>query len=509
MNRPRKNRWLTASIWLAWAGVWLFFLGGAEASEAVAADRPDVLFIMADDLRPELASYGSRAITPHLDRLARRGVQFDRAYCQQALCNPSRSSLLTGRRPDFLRVWDNSTHFRTHQPDLHTLPQWFKDHGYSARCVGKIFHNWHTSEKGDPRSWSAPEFLHFAQQGANLAAVPAPLPPNLASPAPRPYGTSLPAAPLYECRDVPDEAYYDGRVAAEGVRLIEEPRDQPLFLAVGFWKPHAPFNAPKKYWDLYDRAGLPPLNPARPSDAPELAFHDSRELLGMPPDRVEFTAEQVAEIRHGYFANISYLDAQLGKLLDALNRCGRLDNTIILFVGDHGYHLGEHQLWAKNSSFELDARVPLLIAPPECRRAGERTANLVELIDIFPTLVELCGLPGPAGLEGMSLASMLGDRALSGKPAAFTQAPRPAYFEREPGGQPAAMGLSVRTAEVRYTQWRDWASGQVLARELYDHQQQSAELVNCIDDPRWQVARAHAEAVLEGQFPRRSPGASR
>ena len=186
MNRPRKNRWLTASIWLAWAGVWLFFLGGAEASEAVAADRPDVLFIMADDLRPELASYGSRAITPHLDRLARRGVQFDRAYCQQALCNPSRSSLLTGRRPDFLRVWDNGTHFRTHQPDLHTLPQWFKDHGYSARCVGKIFHNWHTSEKGDPRSWSAPEFLHFAQQGANLAAVPAPLPPNLASPAPRP-----------------------------------------------------------------------------------------------------------------------------------------------------------------------------------------------------------------------------------------------------------------------------------------------------------------------------------
>ena len=507
MTRSRKNRWLSASLRLAWAGASLVFLGSAEAGEA--AGRPDVLFIMADDLRPELASYGSTAITPHLDRLARRGVQFDRAYCQQSLCNPSRSSLLTGRRPDFLRVWDNSTHFRTHQPDLPTLPQWFKDHGYSARCVGKIFHNWHTSEKGDPRSWSAPEFLHFAQQGANLAAVPAPLPPNLASPAPRPYGTSLPAAPLYECRDVPDEAYYDGRVAAEGVRLIEEPRDQPLFLAVGFWKPHAPFNAPKKYWDLYDRAGLPPLNPARPSDAPELAFHDSRELLGMPPDRVEFTAEQVAEIRHGYFANISYLDAQLGKLLDALNRCGRLDNTIILFVGDHGYHLGEHQLWAKNSNFELDARVPLLIAPPECRRAGERTANLVELIDIFPTLVELCGLPGPAGLEGMSLASMLGDRALSGKPAAFTQAPRPAYFDREPGGQPAAMGLSVRTAEVRFTQWRDWASGQVLARELYDHQQQSAELVNCIDDPRWQVARAHAEAVLEGQFPRRSPGASR
>jgi len=477
----------------------------AGAEDTTSAGKPDVLFIMADDQRPELASYGSVAITPNLDRLARRGVQFDRAYCQQALCNPSRSSLLTGRRPDSLRVWDNSTHFRTHHPEVTTLPQWFKDHGYNSRCVGKIFHNWHTSEKGDRRSWSGPEFLHFAQQGANLALVSGPMPPNVASPAPRAYGTSVPAAPLYECRDVPDEAYYDGRVAAEAVRLIEEAQDQPLFLAVGFWKPHAPFNAPKKYWDLYDRATLPTFDPARPAAAPELAFHDNRELLGIPPDQVELTPEQVAEIRHGYFANITYLDAQLGKLLDALERGGRLDRTIILFVGDHGYHLGEHGLWAKNSNFELDARVPCVIAPPGCQRAGQRTSAIVELLDLFPTLVELCGLPMPDGLEGVSLAPVLSDITHAVKSAAFTQHPRPAYFDREPGGQPAAMGVSVRTAEARYTEWRDWRDGTVLARELYDQEQQPEELINRVSDLRWAEARTRAESLLEAQFPRSAP----
>jgi iduronate 2-sulfatase len=503
------NRVVRLFLGVVLAAAWLLLPTSVWAQNTAADGRPDVLFIMADDCRPELASYGSAAITPHLNRLARRGVQFDRAYCQQALCNPSRSSLLTGRRPDSLRVWDNSTHFRTHHPDLTTLPQWFKDHGYDARCVGKIFHNWHTSEKGDPRSWSGPEFLHFAQQGANLATMPIPLPPNLASPAPRAYGTSVPAAPLYECRDVPDEAYYDGRVAAEAVRLIQEAQDRPLFLAVGFWKPHAPFNAPKKYWDLYDRATLPTFNPARPVAAPELAFHDNRELLGIPPDQVELTPAQVAEVRHGYFANISYLDAQLGKVLDALERSGRLDRTIILFVGDHGYHLGEHGLWAKNSNFELDSRVPCLIAPPQCRRAGERTAAIVELIDLFPTLVELCGLPMPDGLEGLSLVPVLSDTTHAVKPAAFTQHPRPAYFDREPGGQPAAMGVSVRTAGVRYTEWRDWRDNAVLAREIYDHGQESDELVNRIDDPEWAAARTEAEAVLEAQFPRSIPNAGR
>lgn len=474
----------------------LLLLAGSAAVQA--APPLNVLFIMADDLRPELASYGSPAITPNLDRLASRAIQFNRAYCQQAVCNPSRSSMLTGRRPDTLGYWCNGIHFRELNPDVTTLPLWFKEHGYTTRCVGKIFHNWHTAEHGDPRSWSAPEFLHYANHGDDAAEVSGELPPNRASPTPRLYTK----VPLYECRDVLDEAYFDGRVAAEAVRVLGEVRDQPFFLAVGFWKPHAPFNAPQKYWDLYDRAKLPPLDPSRPTGAPDVALHDGRELRGGPPNQVTFTSEQVAEIRHGYFANISYLDAQVGKVLDALQQQGLAERTVIVFVGDHGYHLGEHTLWAKTSNFELDARVPLLIASPGIEGGAQRTNSLAELLDLFPTLVELCGLPVPGGLEGVSLAPVLRDPSQSVKPAAFTQHPRPAYYDREPSKAPQTMGCSVRTSNVRYTEWRDWKSGEVVARELYDHGSDPAETRNAIDDPRLKSSLAEARALLTAQFPK-------
>lgn len=466
-------------------------------SEAADNGKGNVLFIMADDLRPELASFGSPAITPNFNRLAKRSVQFDRAYCQQALCNPSRSSMLTGRRPDSLRIWHNGMHFRERNPDVTTLPLWFKQHGYTSRCVGKVFHNWHTKEKGDPRSWSAPEFLHYANHGDDAAQVTGELPPNVASAAPRKYGQ----VPLYECRDVPDEAYYDGRVATEAVRVMREVREQPFFLAVGFWKPHAPFNAPKKYWDLYDRSKLPPLNPARPTGAPDVAFHDGRELRGVPPNQVTFTPEQAAEIRHGYFANISFLDAQLGKVLDELDRLKLTDRTVIVFCGDHGYHLGEHTQWAKTSNFEYDAHVPLLLARPKSANAGKRTSSLAELVDLFPTLVELCGLPRPEGLEGTSLVPVLNDVSKSVKPAAFTQHPRPSYFDREPSGEPTTMGVSVRTARVRYTEWRDWKTKNFVARELYDTERDPAELRNAVDDAALTKAQAEAERLLRKQFP--------
>src|SRR5687768_15507453 len=257
---------------------WLLAALVAPLCAVRAAEPPaNVLFIMADDYRPELGSYGSAALTPNLDRLAKAGVQFGRAYCQQALCNPSRSSMLTGRRPDTLGLWSNGTHFRdagSANADVTTIPLWFKEHGYQSRCVGKIFHNWHTEVKGDPQSWSAPEFLHYANHGDDDAKVSGPLPPNLAKTVTGGYAKNG----ICEMRDVPDEAYYDGRVAAEAVRVLGKVKDKPFFLAVGFWKPHAPFNAPKKYWDLYDRAALPPLDPARPRGAPDLAFHDSREI---------------------------------------------------------------------------------------------------------------------------------------------------------------------------------------------------------------------------------------
>jgi iduronate 2-sulfatase len=469
-------------------------------SAPAAAVRQNVLFIMADDYRPELASYGSPAVTPNLDRLARRAVQFDRAYCQQAVCNPSRSSMLTGLRPDTIKIWNNSTHFRDQNPEVQTLPQHFKQNGYTARCVGKIFHNWHTAVKGDARSWSAPEFLHYATHGEDSPQVQGAIPPNQATGGPRKYLNVF----MCESRDVPDEAYYDGRVAAEAVRVLGEVKDQPFFLAVGFWKPHAPFNAPKKYWDLYDRAKLPPLDPRRPVGAPEIAFHDSREILGLPGERVTLTPAQESEMRHGYFANISYMDAQLGKVLDALDRSGVADRTIVVFVGDHGYHIGEHTQWGKTSNFEFDARPPLFIASPGSAQAGKRTSSLVELIDLFPTLVDLCKLPAVVGLEGKSLVPVLRNPAATVKPAAFTQHPRPGYYDREPEKVPKAMGCSVRTARVRYTEWRDWKTGDTVARELYIDADEPAETRNRVDDPSFASVQREAETLLRARFPKQA-----
>jgi len=473
-------------------------LTASSALNASAAEKPNVLFLMADDLRVELASYGSPAITPNLSRLARSSLQFDRAYCQQAVCNPSRSSLLTGRRPDTLRVWNNSTHFRDPNPDVTTIPLWFKEHGYTSRCVGKIFHNWHTQVKGDPRSWSAPEFLHYANHGDDVAQVVGPLPTNFAKTT---AGFGYEKAGICECRDVPDEAYYDGRVAVEAARVLDEVKNQPFFLAVGFWRPHAQFNAPKRYWDLYDRAKLPPLDPRRPAGAPDVAFHQSTEVLGPVARQQSPTPEQAAEMRHGYFANISYMDAQLGKVLDALDKSGVADRTIVVFVSDHGYHVGEHTLWGKTSNFELDARVPMMLRAPGISPQGRRTSSLVELLDLFPTLAELCGLPRPEGLEGTSLAPILRDPAKSVKQAAFTQHPRPAYYDRTPSKKPEAMGVSVRTAKARYTEWRDWQTGKPVARELYLESDEPAETRNQIDDPAAADFQQEAERLLLQQFP--------
>jgi iduronate 2-sulfatase len=469
------------------------------ASSLAAADRPNVLFIMADDFRPELGCYGSPALTPHLDRLAAQGLRFDRAYCQQAVCNPSRSSLLTGRRPDSLRIWNNSVHFREPNPEVTTLPAWFKQHDYTTRCVGKIFHNWHTAVKGDRPSWSADEYLHYANHGNDTPQVPLPLPTNLAT---LNQNRGYRENGLCECRDVPDEAYYDGRVAAEAIRVLTEVKDQPFFLAVGFWKPHAPFNAPKKYWDLYDRAQLPALDARRPQGAPDMAFHQSTEILGPPAKQTPVSNEQAAEMRHGYLANISYMDAQIGKVLDALAQSGVAERTLIVFFADHGYHVGEHGLWGKTSNFEFDAHVPLLIRAPQGGVQGKATPALAELVDLFPTLAELCGLPQPAGLDGTSLASLVRGEKSAVKAAAYTQHPRPAYYDREPGGQPKAMGYSVRTDQVRYTEWRDWKTKEVVARELYLTERDPAETINQINSTNHSQDLAKAEKLLLEKFPR-------
>jgi iduronate 2-sulfatase len=468
-----------------------------------SADKPNVLFIVADDLRAELGCYGSAAKTPHLDALAKQGVRFDRAYCQQGVCNPSRSSFLCGRRPDALHLWNNGTHFREKNPDVLTLPEHFQANGYTTRCVGKIFHNWHTKEKGDRRSWSADEFLHYANHGDDKPQVKGVLPENLAKLADWNYG----ATTVTECRDVPDEAYYDGRVATEAVKVLKEVKDKPFFLAVGFWKPHAPFNAPKKYWDLYDRGKLPKLDPARPKNAVDVAFHDSREVLLIPPKTRTPTPEQAAEMRHGYFANISFMDAQVGKVLAALSESGLDKNTVVVFISDHGYHVGEHTLWGKTSCFEYDARVPLIVATPGGKPGT--TMSLAELVDLFPTLTDLCGLKRPDKLDGVSQVPVLKDVSKSVKGVAFTQHPRPAYYDRTESKLPDAMGYSVRTATHRYTEWRAWKDSNLLGAELYAHDTDPAELTNLAGEPDAAAVRKTAREALHRQFPPDTPPSNR
>lgn len=468
--------------------VWALLLAGSVLSPGLAVagtpDRPNVLFIASDDLRMNLGCYGDPvAKTPNLDALARRGMLFERAYCQQALCNPSRASLLTGLRPDTLRVWNLPTHFRETTPEAVTLPQYFKQHGYFTQNIGKIFHNWRTKIEGDPVSWSVPAVMHFASHGQDVAVIDGgELPPNHAR------------AKAAEARDVPDEAYFDGRVAAAAVRALRDlcRRTEPFFLGLGFWKPHTPFNPPKRYWDLYRREDIPPLrHPAPPTGGPALALHKSAEGLAQGP-------EATLELRHGYYAATTYLDAQLGKVLAELEALGLANKTVVVFWSDHGFHLGEHGLWGKTSNYELDAQVPLLIAFPGMKQAGARTAALVELLDLYPTLLDLCGLPARAGLEGVSLRPVLENPRATVKGAAFTQTPRPPNVQ---GGQSDAMGYSLRVDRYRYTEWREWTSGRVLAAELYDHRSDPDETVNAVTE----TARADVVRALAAQLARHFP----
>ncbi|MEO1524748.1 MAG: sulfatase [Planctomycetota bacterium] len=472
--------------------IFLFVFWGIAAT--LQADSLNVLFIAADDLRCDLGCYGHPIVkTPHLDRLAARGTLFQRAYCAQAVCNPSRSSLLTGRRPNTLQQYNLAKHFREELPDVVTLPQHFMQHGYFTQNIGKIFHNWQTKVKGDPVSWSIPEVMHYARHGDDLAQVEGEVPPNQT------------AAIRCECRDVADEAYFDGRIAKFAVEALGQcaTRSKPFFLAVGFWKPHLPFNAPKRYWDLYGSEEIPrPAFPDWPNGAPRIAWHDSRELLRASKGKVLEDAE-AQEIRRGYLSAISYLDAQVGRVLAELDRLKLTDSTVIVFWSDHGFHLGDHTLWAKTSNFELDARVPLLIVPPKplSDRSPAKTDAIVELLDLYPTLADLCGLPRPDGVEGVSLRPLLDGTVQQIKPAALTQHPRPAYFkEADPM---RVMGHSIRTPKFRYTEWSQVTDGELVGAELYDHSVDQAESVNQVDEPRYaaelpRLRRLLRDLVAEG-----------
>jgi iduronate 2-sulfatase len=484
----------TVRRWIGWIALgWIWLCAGDRAHLQVTdppdpSTRPNVLFIAVDDMNTELGCYGSRvALTPNIDRLAKRGLLFRRAYTQQAVCNPSRASLMTGMRPDTLRVWDLRTHFRETHPEVVTLPQLFKERGYFTQGIGKIFHNWGSkpSIAMDPPSWSVPQTYHFAPHFSDWYIPGAP------------QGT--PAKTQGEATqrvDVPDETYFDGRIAQAAIQSLRQHKDERFFLAVGFWKPHLPFNAPKKYWDLYDPDAIPaPAPPEPPIDVPKMALHDFRELrgyTGMPKDGPP-TPAQVRHLRHGYYAAISYVDAQIGKVISELDAQGLSDRTIIVLWSDHGFHIGEHGLWAKTSNFERDARVPLIISTPDRRSASRQTNAVVESIDIYPTLADLANLPRPEALEGVSLRPLLDDPNQVVRRAALTQFPRPPYYKERPD----VMGYSIRTSRYRYTEWRDFDSREIVARELYDHDNDPIESINLGDDPRFRSQVSDLARLLE------------
>jgi len=457
---------------------------------AVRAEKPNVLFIAVDDLRAELGCLGhNHILSPNIDRLAERGVLFTRAYCQQAVCNPSRASLLTGLRPETLRIWDLPTHFRQTHPQIVTLPQHFRAAGYYAENIGKIFHNWRQDDyRGDAPSWSIPAVMHYARHSDDRVQADGKTSPDLIK------------VPKCEMRDVEDSAYFDGRIADRTIAALERLRnsDDPFFLAVGFWKPHAQFNAPKKYWDMYDRTTIRPANnPSPPRNGPKIALHNGQEIRRAFSDRPggRPTDEEAVALRHGYYAATTYVDAQIGRVIDALDRLQMVENTVIAFWSDHGFHLGEHGLWAKTSNFELDAHVPMIIVAPG--HASGSNATPVELLDLYPTLAELCGLSVPDHLEGQSLVPLLRNPSALIDRAAFTQHPRPAY----PGGKPPEiMGRSVRTSRYRYTEWRQFETNELVAAELYDHQVDSAENHNVADDPKNKLARTEAQRQLVQTF---------
>lgn len=441
----------------------------------------NVLFIAVDDLRPQLGCYGdSTAKTPHIDDLAMRGVVFRRAYCQQAVCNPSRASLMTGLRPDTTKVWDLATHFREALPDAVTLPQYFKRHGYHTQCIGKIYHD--PAKAQDPPSWSVPETLAVTGECGGKYV----LPENIAAFA----QSKLQKAAAIECADVPDSAYVDGRVAEAAIAVLNTIRDKPFFLGVGFRRPHLPFSAPRKYWELYRPEELSlPENAFKPTDCPDIALHNWQELRGYTdiPDIGPVDEAQALELIHGYYAATSYTDAQIGKVVRHLERLGLRDNTVIVLWGDNGWHLGEHGLWGKTTNFELDTRIPLMIGAPGLRR-DIQADELVELVDLYPTLCELCGLEVPEGLEGVSLVPLMREAApgeLRWKDAVFSQYPAwpgAPGKERNPDYE-HVMGYSMRTDTYRYTEWIHRKTGTTLAKELYDHRHDPGETANRADQP--------------------------
>jgi iduronate 2-sulfatase len=457
-------------------------LAVVHAAEA-PSKQPNVLLILVDDLKPALGAYGDKtAVTPHMDRLAARGMRFDMAYCNIAVCAPSRYNLMTGSRATSLGIYGFGRGFRQVFPDAVTLPQHFMNHGYHAESLGKVYHIGHDSD-ADAASFSVPHFKDLVVEYLDPASKPdgiltreEGLFSNQGSKGPD--GKLRPRGAAWESPDVPDDAYADGRVANEAVKRLRDHQQnpaKPFFMAVGIARPHLPFSVPKKYWDLYDPAKLPlPAVEQAPQDAPAGAQKRDGEIAAFfpVPEHSEgpFPEDLKRKLIHGYYASTSYADAQIGKIIAALDETGLAANTVVVLWGDHGYHLGELGIWTKHVNYELANRIPLLIAAPGITTPGSATNQLAETVDLFPTLAELCGLPAPAGpqpIDGTSLVPVLKNPAARVRDHAYH------CYQRH------KLGRAIRTETHRLVVWQNPGKPDSTAEiELYEYPEDRIERKN-------------------------------
>ena len=434
---------------------------GAVARAADAKRPMNVLFIASDDLNNDLGCYGHKLVkSPNIDRLAARGVTFNRAYCQFPLCSPSRVSLMTGLRPDTTKIYNLQTNFRTQTiPDALTLAQMYRQNGFYVARVGKIFHYGVPGQIGtngldDPKSWD--QVINTRGRDKDDEDKLTNLNPK------RGLGSAL----AWLAADGSDDEETDGIAAKRAIELLEQHKDKPFFLAVGFFRPHCPYIAPKKYFDLYplDQIKLPEQRPDDLKDVPAVAPF-------VKPPNWGLKEEDLRKAIQAYYASVTFMDVQVGRLLDAVDRLGLAENTMIVFWGDHGYHLGEHGQWMKMSLFEESARVPLIVAVPGMKGNGKCSDRIVEFVDLYPTFSDLTGYKVPVKFAGMSLKPLLEDPAAPwSKPGAYTQVTRTANKKQ-------IMGRSIRTERWRYTEWDEGRLGS----ELYDHEVDPSEYTNLAD----------------------------
>ena len=468
----------------------LFVLVGmasVSSASASAEERKNVLFIAVDDLTSSIRCFGDEvAITPHIDALSAKGVRFDNAYNQCPLCNPSRASVLTGLRPDQIRVYDLDAHFRDTVPDALSLPQWFTQQGWFSARVGKLYHynvpaSIGTDGHDDAPSWEKvinPKGRDVADEALIFNAEP---------------HRKISAALSWLAADGTDEEQTDGMITTEAIELMREKKDEPFFLGVGFFRPHTPYVAPKKYFDLYplEKMEIPYAPEDDREDIPTAAFAHNN-----PVPHYNLPIETCLKAKQAYYACVSFVDAQVGRLMTALDELGIADRTIVVFWSDHGYHLGEHQgIWQKRTMFEESASAPLIIFDPGAAGNGKPCQRIVEFVDLYPTLTELCGLEDPASmpLTGQSLKPLLDDPTAPWDAHAVSQVLRPAD-DRLPT---QVMGRSIRTERWRYTEWNEGESGV----ELYDHQTDPGEFTNLAIDPTEEakVVIARLKPLLEAR----------